>query len=230
MDKEERKKLVYKRKLKNKYKKLMDIEKYNISIAGKSLNFLTKEEIAEIKENKKTRETRLIRVGWQISKIDLMAITDFLIDRKCRKKDVLTYAIRYSIPYKIYDNIINKRNEQHDISNIEKNKICSQYKEWVLKNRIDIPEEDKTVMMNYSWDIYDIDYNAIMVFKSFTNMSAREIIENALRTYLTQRNYEHAIDLVSRLKRYRDENIEDMTKITADILNLEEFTDEFKQL
>lgn len=155
------------------------------------------------------------KCGWEIYKIDLEAVQDFLrIQRyiinkidggKFTIKEILSLALRYSIPQIFYDMALKKDNQLSE-TNMEKyDEVLNKYNEFVNKESCLVTDKYNHLTERYSWDIDKVDYDAATLFKRVSKLTYKDILKNALRTYLSEVNYRHAEEMVSLMVRHMDE-------------------------
>lgn len=195
--------LIKKRAKKIERMHFLIIDEYNKRLPGSFVNIYAEGEIQRRK------------CGWEIYIIDLEAVQDFLrIQRyiineiggdKLTIKEILTLALRYSIPQIFYDMALDKNNKLSEI-NIEKYKeVLNKYNEFVNKESCLVTDKYNHLTERYSWDIDKVDYDAATFFKRISKLTYKDILKNALRTYLSEVNYRHAKEMVSLMVKHMDE-------------------------
>lgn len=152
--------------------------------------------------------------GWEIYKVDLKAAQDFndfqiylwremarIVCAKLERennniKDIFTYALRYSIPIIFYEIVLGNKGRkglpQMHLTDEEIKRIMADYNDFVQKESCHVTDKFDHLTEHYSWKICEIDYYAATIFKNVSGLTYKEIMRNALRTYLNQVSYNHA--------------------------------------
>ena len=66
------------------------------------------------------------------------------------------------------------------------------YNDFVKEKSCHVTDKFDHLTEHYSWKICEIDYYAATIFKNVSGLTYKEIMKNALRTYLNQTSYNHA--------------------------------------
>jgi hypothetical protein len=167
--------------------------------------------------------------GWEIYKVDLKAAQDFnalqiyiwreqerivnakLLHENNDIKDIFTYALRYSIPSIFYQLVLdnNEGLPQIRLTKEEIEKIMVNYNNFVRKKSCYVTDKYDHLTERYSWKLCEIDYYAATLFKSVSGLTYKEIMKNALRTYLNQINYNHAQEIIELSIRHIEEHLKE---------------------
>jgi hypothetical protein len=168
--------------------------------------------------------------GWEIYKVDLKAAQDFndfqiylwqkmkrIADADIERQDnniknIFTYALRYSIPsvfYKIVFYNKGKGLQQVYLTDEEIERIMTDYNDFVKEKSCNVTDKFNHLTEHYSWKICEIDYYAATVFKKVSRLTYKEIMKNALRTYLNQISYNHAQEEIELEVKHIDEYLKE---------------------
>ncbi|WP_136479357.1 hypothetical protein EPD62_001260 [Acetivibrio thermocellus] len=168
--------------------------------------------------------------GWEIYKVDLKAAQDFndfqiylwremerIADAKLERqnndiKDIFTYALRYSIPSVFYEIVLcdeGKGPQQVHLNDEEIERIMTDYNDFVKEKSCNVTDKFNHLTEHYSWKICEIDYYAATIFKNVSGLTYKEIMKNALRTYLNQISYNHAQEEIELEVKHIDEYLKE---------------------
>jgi hypothetical protein len=168
--------------------------------------------------------------GWEIYKVDLKAAQDFndlqiylwqemerIVGAKLERqnndiKDIFTYALRYSIPSVFYEIVLcdkGKGLQQIHLTDEEIKRIMTDYNDFVKKKSCHVTDKFNHLTEHYSWKICEIDYYAATIFKNVSGLTYKEIMKNALRTYLNQISYNHAQEEIELEVKHIDEYLKE---------------------
>lgn len=170
----------------------LKVETYNKKLSGE----------VNLVEEKFESKKYIKKIGWEILRIDLMAIEDFISNRKCSKQDVLKYALRYYIPQQFYDIAINKINKldlEEKINNIKidrAEKGLEIYNNEFKDSMCEVQNEYVDLKIRFSWHLAVIDDYALNEFKEYYGATKKQITTYALRLYLRQDNYDNASEML----------------------------------
>lgn len=167
--------------------------------------------------------------GWEIYKVDLKAAQDFnalqiyiwreqerivnakLLHENNDIKDIFTYALRYSIPSIFYQLVLdnNEGLPQIRLTKEEIEKIMVNYNNFVRKKSCYVTDKYDYLTERYSWKLCEVDYYAATLFKRVSGLTYKEIMKNALRTYLNQINYNHAQEMIELSIKHIEEHLKE---------------------
>lgn len=92
-------------------------------------------------------------------------------------------------------------NEKRNINNY--NDSLEKQSKYVLKVKEEFEKKDN--LKSFSWQLYDIDREAVEDFKRNHNCTYQDIIKFALRYYLSEDNYRHAEEVLELREKHDKE-------------------------